>query len=354
MSEQNAIQGKITEGLQGLFTGVIAEREQYYQKNSSPALYEVDDLISSYANEIAAATAAVNLIPGPAGMIATVPEVISMIRKQIRMVYDIGKAYGKNNTVLTQEMLLGIAFSASGTLGGGLFIMQGGKILLKRASLRVIQKILTQFGAKVTQKAISSMCAKYVPFLGSCAMGLWTRSSTKSIGAIAKDVFSREIILDTTEEKRESVFNDDKNTMTATENAVEYERIKVLISMLAVSKKASEKKKDFIYNLIKCDKTFNSDQAHTLRELNYKGEKLDINYAVFDNNPEASLGLLIDLTMIAVSDGKISSAESIFIKTVAKKLNIDPKDAEELINDAKENIEIHDSKKSVESTVNED
>ena len=350
MSEQNAIQGKISQGLQGLFTGVIDERGQYYQNNPAPSKYDVDNLIASYANEIGLATGAVNLIPGPAGMLATVPEVIAMIRKQVRMIYDIGKAYGKNETVLTQEMLLGIAFSASGTLGAGLFVVQGTKVFLKRASLRVIQKILAQFGTRVTQKVISSMGAKWLPLIGAGAMGLWSRSSTKSIGMIAKDVFSKEIIVEDVEEKRESSFAETEKSTISSEDAIEYEKIKVLISMLHTSKKSSEKKKDFIEKLIDSNKYFDSEESHTLRELNYKGEKTDVNYAVFDNNPEASLALLMDMVMLAASDGKISSSESIFIKTVAKKLNIDPKDAEELINDAKETIDNQESKTSVEKS----
>lgn len=350
MSDQNAIQGKITEGLQGLFTGVISEREQYYRSNPTPAQRDVDGLISSYANEIGAATAAVNLIPGPAGMIATVPEVITMIRKQVRMIYDIGKAYGKDDAVLTQEMLLGIAFSATGTLGAGLFVVQGTKVFLKRATLKVIQKVLAQFGTRVTQKVISSMGAKWLPLVGAGVMGLWSRSSTKSIGMIAKDVFSKEIIVEDVEEKRETSFTADEKPATASTDAVEYEKIKALISMLHTSKKSSEKKKDFIEKLIDSNKYFDSEEAHALRELNFKGEKTDVNYAVFDNNPEASLALLMDMVMLAVSDGKISSAESIFIKTVAKKLNIDPKDAEELIDDARETIE--DQKKSLENSAN--
>jgi len=354
MSEQNAIQGKISEGLQGLFTGVISERKQYYQNNSTPSRYDVDNLISSYANEIGLATGAVNLIPGPAGMIATVPEVIAMIRKQIRMIYDIGKAYGKDDTVLTQEMLLGIAFSASGALGAGLFVVQGTKVFLKRASLRVIQKILAQFGTRVTQKVISSMGAKWIPLIGAGAMGLWSRSNTKSIGLIAKDVFSKEIIIEDMEEKRESSFSAPEKPSISSENAIEYEKVKVLVSMLHTSKKSSEKKKDFIEKIIDSNKYFDSEEAHALRELNYKGEKTDVNYAVFDNNPEASLTVLMDMVMLAASDGKISSSESIFIKTVAKKLNIDPKDAEELINDAKETIDSHDPKKSAEKSSSND
>ncbi|HOD42789.1 MAG TPA: hypothetical protein PKL57_19725 [Candidatus Wallbacteria bacterium] len=353
MSDQNAIQGKITEGIQGLFTGVISERKQYYSSNSAPAQRDVDGLISSYANEIGAATAAVNLIPGPAGMIATVPEVIAMIRKQVRMIYDIGKAYGKDDTVLTQEMLLGIAFSATGTLGAGLFVVQGTKVFLKRATLKVIQKVLAQFGTRVTQKVISSMGAKWIPLIGAGAMGLWSRSSTKSIGMIAKDVFSKEIIVEDIEEKRETSFVATEVKTTASSiDAIEYEKIKALISMLHTSKKSSEKKKDFIEKLIDSNKYFDSEEAHALRQLNFKGEKADVNYAVFDNNPEASLALLMDMVMLAVSDGKISSAESIFIKTVAKKLNIDPKDAEELINDARETIEGQNQNKSLENSSN--
>ena len=125
-------------------------------------------------------------------MAAVIPELTLVIRNQIQMVYDIGVANGKQ-AQLTKELLMGIFLTAMGSSAGSLLTIHGGKILVKRASLRVIQNIIAMLGGRVTQQAIKSSIGKWLPVVGAGAMAAWTGYMTKNIGEKANELFKLEI-----------------------------------------------------------------------------------------------------------------------------------------------------------------
>ena len=193
-SEESGDSGALHSALNSAFDYVIENRSDYYRKNPSnlPQLDSVSGLISSYTRNNAAISGGVSLIPGPWGMAAVIPELTLVIRNQIQMVYDIGVANGKQ-AQLTKELLIGIFLTAMGSSAGSLLTIHGGKILVRRASLQVIQKIIAMLGGRVTQQVIKSTVSKWLPFVGAAAMATWTGYMTKNIGEKANELFKLEI-----------------------------------------------------------------------------------------------------------------------------------------------------------------
>lgn len=175
--------------IMSLKTGLIITRKN---PNNLPQLDSVSGLISSYTRNNAAISGGASLIPGPWGMAAVIPELTLVIRNQIQMVYDIGVANGKQ-AQLTKELLIGIFLTAMGSSAGSLLTIHGGKILVRRASLQVIQKIIAMLGGRVTQQVIKSTVSKWLPFVGAAAMATWTGYMTKNIGEKANELFKLEI-----------------------------------------------------------------------------------------------------------------------------------------------------------------
>ncbi len=193
-SEESGDSGALHSALDSAFDYVIENRSDYYRKNPSnlPQLDSVSGLISSYTRNNAAISGGASLIPGPWGMAAVIPELTLVIRNQIQMVYDIGVANGKQ-AQLTKELLMGIFLTAMGSSAGSLLTIHGGKILVRRASLQVIQKIIAMLGGRVTQQVIKSTVSKWLPFVGAAAMATWTGYMTKNIGEKANELFKLEI-----------------------------------------------------------------------------------------------------------------------------------------------------------------
>ena len=193
-SEESGDSGALHSAINSAFDYVIENRADYYRKNPSnlPQLDSVSGLISSYTRNNAAISGGASLIPGPWGMAAVIPELTLVIRNQIQMVYDIGVANGKQ-AQLTKELLIGIFLTAMGSSAGSLLTIHGGKILVRRASLQVIQKIIAMLGGRVTQQVIKSTVSKWLPFVGAAAMATWTGYMTKNIGEKANELFKLEI-----------------------------------------------------------------------------------------------------------------------------------------------------------------
>ena len=192
--ESGILQEKITTGLEEAFNHVMKNRSDYYENHPTKIPNQGDSsrIIASYTRNNAAISGGSSLIPGPWGMAAVAPELVLVIRNQVQMIYDIGVSHGKKEKI-TKQLLMGIMISAMGTSAGSLMTIQGGKILVKRASLSAMQKIIVMLGGRITQQAIKSAVSKWLPIVGAAAMATWTGYMTKKIGQHADEIFKMEI-----------------------------------------------------------------------------------------------------------------------------------------------------------------
>jgi len=185
---------KVSDGLMDLFESAADERRKYYDANPDdiPDKTAIKSIIASYAYKNAGIAAACNVVPGPWGMLAAVPELLLITRNQLRMICDIAAALGKR-TQMDAHLLLAVFVA---TFGGGalnLAVVKGSKVLVKRASLQVIQKIVKWLGGKITQRVLKQLLAKWLPVVGAAAMAYWAKHSTDGIGNTAVTILSKTI-----------------------------------------------------------------------------------------------------------------------------------------------------------------
>lgn len=111
----NVLQNKLAEKMMGLFDFVVSDRSGHYAKHPDkiPDKKSVPSIINAYSMTNAAISGGVNLVPGPWGLVAIIPEITYVIRNQLAMIYDVGMAYGKS-TVLNKELLAGVLFNRNG------------------------------------------------------------------------------------------------------------------------------------------------------------------------------------------------------------------------------------------------
>lgn len=195
MSERSlkeALSEKVASYLEGAFSAVALTRRGHFKEARRPSKDEITGIIESYGNQNALIAGAANLIPGPFGALAILPEMTGIIRNQIQMVYDVGVAHGKEEH-LDGNMLLAIFATVSGGGAISLVTVKGGQLLVKRASLQVIQKLIVWLGGKITQRALKAFLSKWVPFVGAAAMAVWARQSTIAMGRKASELLEKEI-----------------------------------------------------------------------------------------------------------------------------------------------------------------
>ena len=194
MGFSDDFQGKIERTISDGVDSVVRTREEHFKKNPEklPAIGSIDSMISSTANLNAAISGGASLIPGPWGMAAVIPELATVINRQLTLIYDIGTAHGKQKQI-TKELVLAIMISGLGSSAGSLLTIHGSKVLVRRASLRAMQKIIALLGGKITQQALKRAVSKWLPVVGAAAMAAWTRHMTVQIGRRADQIFRLEI-----------------------------------------------------------------------------------------------------------------------------------------------------------------
>jgi uncharacterized protein (DUF697 family) len=233
----------LQEKMEGLFEAVVQGRKEYYQDNQAPALNEVKGIVAKYGYLNAGISGGIGLIPGPFGMAATIPEIVVIINNQLKMIYDIGMAHGKKD-VLTKELLMGIFGAGIGSGGIGLLSIHGSKVLVKPASLRVLKKVITVLGGKVSQKALAPMIAKWLPFIGAAGMAAWSKYSTSKIGEYAEEILSKDIEID----KKEliDIEIEDAVIVGSKDNIVIEAKINSLIHLMKADDRIHEKEIEYI------------------------------------------------------------------------------------------------------------
>jgi len=328
------LQLQLTEKMMGTFDWVLSDRKAYYSKHPDkvPATSSISVIIDSYANKNMVVSGGMNMIPGPWGMVAIIPEIAILIRNQLAMIYDIGVAYGKSN-VLNKELLAGVFLSAMGVSAGGLLVMHSGKVLVKRVALRVFQKVIIILAGDVTQKVIKSMIAKWFPIFGPAAMGVWANYSTRQIGKKAAEILAKPIEVTEEESDDESIIANAGSTRSpaTVEVAPNFMtlKIKALINLMKVDKKIKPQERGYIESLIE-----NSDlDAETKIELANQMDveaRSHVDFALFAKDPDEMIGLLMDLIGLAKRDGEFHFAEKIYIKQAGKLMGLSEGD----INDA--------------------
>ncbi|MCB1192716.1 MAG: hypothetical protein KDK90_19880 [Leptospiraceae bacterium] len=188
---------KILKNFYRNFISFLAGLETYqspYSKTIGNPEEIVDPLIHKTALKIAALSSLSSALPYKYGGI--LPELFAIYSLQGRMIKDIAYLYGKENT-LDKEVLIYCLFKHNNLKIIHKIVEDMGERLIVRAlDLTIIEKILNKQGILISKKIIRNSMARIFPVLAIGIVGSLAYKSTKKVGKTAKDIFSREIILE--------------------------------------------------------------------------------------------------------------------------------------------------------------
>ena len=320
LSIQEQLSGKLTDALMGAFDSVIQERKEHFLNNTNPTKEEIESLISSRSKKNATISGLAGLVPGPLGMLSAVPEIVAVMKNQIIMVYDIGVALEKEDQ-LNKELIVSVILSSMGNSGIGLVTVHASRLVVKRASLRLFQAIVTVLGGKVTQQLLKSMFAKWIPIVGAGAMAAWSKYSTTQLGLKAKDLLSHDIEIEEAECDDSML---DSTLEPINEALFAENKLMILIGLLKADEKIHELEKEYLLELIDTSDLSGDKKYQFIKSLD-NDTHFEIDYKIFANNPDESTALLSDMIAFAKRDGDFHKAEKAFIKKVAKEMGVSDK-----------------------------
>jgi len=137
------------------------------------------------------------LPPGVLGWLTLVPELVGVWRVQAQMVSDIAAVYGKSAYLGRDQMAYCLFKHVSAQLFRDLVVRVGERVVMRVASLGLIQTLAKTLGVKISQKVIGRGITRFVPLVGAVGVGAYAYLDTLQVAKTAMELFSSEITLKT-------------------------------------------------------------------------------------------------------------------------------------------------------------
>jgi len=154
-----------------------------------------------------AMSAGLALPPGPMGMLTVIPDLLKVWQIQQQMVADVAACFGKSAQLNRQMMVYCLFRHGAAMLVRDVVARVGQRVIVKQASLSVVQQILRQIGVQVTQKAVGKTLSRWLPIVGPILIGGYSLVDTRNVGKTAIDTFNREIETEPDEPQATSISN---------------------------------------------------------------------------------------------------------------------------------------------------
>ncbi len=151
------------------------------------------DAARGLANTAAAKAAVISgslaLPPGPLGWLTILPDLVAIWKLQSQMVADIAAVFGKTATLSQEQMLYCLFRHAAAQAVRDLVVRVGERVVVQRATLRVLQRTAERIGVKVTQRAAGAALSRWIPILGAVGVGAYAYYDTAQVARTAIELF---------------------------------------------------------------------------------------------------------------------------------------------------------------------
>lgn len=136
------------------------------------------------------------LPPGFLGWLTVLPELYGVWKLQAQMVSDIASIYGKQSTLGREQMLYCLFKHMSVQLFRDVVVRVGERVVVRQASVKVLQSIAQQVGVKVSKAVLGKSLSRFVPLIGAVGVGAYAYFDTLQVAKNAVELFERELIIE--------------------------------------------------------------------------------------------------------------------------------------------------------------
>lgn len=136
------------------------------------------------------------LPPGILGWLTIVPELVGIWKLQAQMVSDIAAVYGKTKTLGREQMVYCLFKHVSAQLFRDVVVRVGERVVVREASLKVMQNMAQQVGIQVSKAVLSKGASRFVPILGAVGVGTYAYFDTLQVAKTAVELFERDLVVE--------------------------------------------------------------------------------------------------------------------------------------------------------------
>lgn len=184
--------GRITQAI----LDFVSQVPSSHVGNSPDPRTEARRLASRAAQRSALAAGSLALPPGPLGWLTLLPELISIWKIQGQMVSDIAAAYGRHATLGREQMMWCLFRHTAAQAFRDLVVRMGDRLVFRRMSYGVAQRVARQVGVKLTQRTLSKGISRWLPVIGALGVGAYAYYDTGQVASTAIEMFESEIAID--------------------------------------------------------------------------------------------------------------------------------------------------------------
>ena len=136
------------------------------------------------------------LPPGILGWLTVVPELVGIWKLQAQMVSDIAAVYGKSKTLGREQMVYCLFKHVSAQVFRDVVVRVGERVVVREASLKVMQNVAQQVGIQVSKAVLSKGASRFVPILGAVGVGTYAYFDTLQVAKTAVGLFERDLMVE--------------------------------------------------------------------------------------------------------------------------------------------------------------
>jgi hypothetical protein len=145
------------------------------------------------AMKAAGISGVLSLPPGPVGLVTILPDLYAIWRIQAQLVADVAATFGKTGMLNRDTMLYCLFRHAAAQALRDIVTRVGERFVVRRTSLRLLQKILRAIGIQTTQRLLGRGIARLVPLIGALGVAGYAYYDTGRVGKTAIEFFSSQI-----------------------------------------------------------------------------------------------------------------------------------------------------------------
>jgi uncharacterized protein (DUF697 family) len=137
----------------------------------------------------AAISGTLALPPGPWGLAVVVPDLVTVWRIQAKMVADIAGAFGQSAELSQEHMVYCLFRHAAAQVVRDLTARVGERLVFQRATLKTLQYVAGKLGVKISERALASSAARWLPVVGSIGVAGYAYYDTAQVAETATGLF---------------------------------------------------------------------------------------------------------------------------------------------------------------------
>lgn len=316
----SSIKNNLSNGLFNVMEKAYSQRKSD-SENSKYSLSDVDKIINQYSRKNMILAAATSIIPGPFGILGSIPELLLNFNNQMNMIYDLSCATGKENFI-NKDVLLDIPIAAFGG-NTNLSNIQDNSTDLISSSENILLEKATVLGRSIIERTLKKSIIQFIPVAGPILMGTWAKMTTNKISkGSLKFLSNHEIYIEN--------FKPDESSEI--KRQLQKEKIKALVNLIESNNEINENQIDLIGVIIENSDILDSEKEYLLQESLKTGSFLQLNKKLIKDYEEEE-DLLMQLVIMAKRSGQIDKLEKEYIFEVGNELEFE----NSFINDLFEN-----------------